>query len=179
MSGHRHGGRPGDPARPDAGRCRSVVLSSLLSLPATRKASRRTYNVSQGWISRLMARYREEGEAAFEPRSRRPHHSPNATAPATVDLVLRLRKRLTEQGHDPGADTIGWHLRHHRDTEVPRATIHRILVRHSAVCRIHRSDPSRPTCASRPISPTRPGSPTSPTTDSPSPTAHPAPMWRS
>ncbi len=35
-----------------------------------------------------MARYEAEGEAAFEPRSRRPNTSPTATPPATVDLVL-------------------------------------------------------------------------------------------
>lgn len=93
----------------------------------------RTYDVSQGWISRLMARYATEGEAAFKPRSRRPHTSPNATALATVELVLRLRKDLSEAGHDAGADTIGWHLLHHHQITVPRATIHRILTRHGAV----------------------------------------------
>jgi Integrase core domain len=35
------------------------------------------YGVSQSWISRLVKRYRLEGEAAFEPRSRRPHTSPS------------------------------------------------------------------------------------------------------
>jgi len=38
----------------------------------------RRYGVSQGWISRLLARYRAEGEAAFGPRSRRPKTSPKA-----------------------------------------------------------------------------------------------------
>jgi transposase len=32
----------------------------------------REYGVSQSWVSRLVARYRLEGEAAFQPRSRRP-----------------------------------------------------------------------------------------------------------
>jgi transposase InsO family protein len=86
-----------------------------------------------------MARYAVEGEAAFEPRSRRPHTSPSATPPATVELVLLLRKQLIEAGHDAGADTIGWHLLHHHQTRVPRATIHRILTRHSAVL----PDPSK------------------------------------
>jgi hypothetical protein len=43
----------------------------------------RAYGVSQGWISRLVARYRAEGEAAFWPRSRRPHTSPTAIPPAS------------------------------------------------------------------------------------------------
>ncbi|MEV3939019.1 helix-turn-helix domain-containing protein, partial [Glycomyces sp. NPDC049804] len=29
------------------------------------------YGVSKGWVSKLVARYRAEGAAAFEPRSRR------------------------------------------------------------------------------------------------------------
>nr|WP_318843266.1 IS481 family transposase [Janibacter indicus] len=89
----------------------------------------RTYGVSQGWISKLMARYRAEGEQAFEPRSRRPATSTNATPQATVDLVLQLRDQLSAQGLDAGAETIGWHLRHHHDVTTSRATINRILTR--------------------------------------------------
>ena len=37
-----------------------------------------TYNVARSWVYELVARYRAEGEAAFEPRSRRPHTSPRA-----------------------------------------------------------------------------------------------------
>lgn len=95
--------------------------------------------VSQGWISRLMARYRLEGEAAFEPLSRAPVSSPAATPPQTVELVLRLRKQLTGAGLDAGADTIGWHLTHHHATALSRATINRILVRAGAVT----PDPSK------------------------------------
>ena len=74
-----------------------------------------------------------EGDAAFEPRSRRPHSSPSATPPQTVELVLRVRKQLSEAGLDAGAETIGWHLTHHHRVTVSRATIHRILARHGAV----------------------------------------------
>ena len=31
----------------------------------------RSYGVSHGWVSKLVARYRLEGEAAYEPRPRR------------------------------------------------------------------------------------------------------------
>lgn len=117
---------------------RRLVITAVLAGSSQSEVAR-TYGVSQGWISRLMARYREEGEAAFEPRSRRPHSSPNATDPATVELVLRLRKELIEQGHDAGADTIAWHLRNRHDIEGPRATIHRILTRAGTVT----PDPSK------------------------------------
>ncbi|MGH3584772.1 MAG: helix-turn-helix domain-containing protein [Pseudonocardia sp.] len=91
------------------------------------------YGVHRSWVYRLKARYEAEGEAALAPRSRRPNSSPQATAPETVELVLLLRKQLAEQGLDAGADTIGWHLTHHHQITVSRATIHRILARHGAV----------------------------------------------
>jgi transposase InsO family protein len=107
---------------------RRLVITAVLAGSSQSEVAR-TYGVSQSWISRLMARYATEGEAAFEPRSRRPHTSPNATDPATTELVLRLRKQLTEAGLDAGADTIGWHLTHRHQVTLSRATIHRILTR--------------------------------------------------
>lgn len=91
------------------------------------------YAVSKSWVYELLTRYRAEGEAAFEPRSRRPKSSPTATPPDVVDLVLLLRKQLTDVGLDAGADTIGWHLHHRHGVELSRATIHRILTRNSAI----------------------------------------------
>jgi transposase len=34
----------------------------------------RAYGVARSWVYTLLARYQAEGEAAFEPRSRRPTH---------------------------------------------------------------------------------------------------------
>ena len=86
-----------------------------------------------------MARHRAEGAAAFEPLSRAPKSSPASTPPKTVELVLGLRKQLSEAGLDAGADTIGWHLAHHHATVLSRATINRILVRAGTVT----PDPSK------------------------------------
>jgi transposase InsO family protein len=91
------------------------------------------YGVSRSWLYELRARYRAEGDAAYAPRSRRPNTSPAATAPQTVELVLLLRKQLSESGLDAGADTLGWHLAHHHRITLSRATINRILARHGAV----------------------------------------------
>lgn len=93
----------------------------------------RDFGVSRSWLYELLARYRAEGEAAFEPRSRRPRTSPTATPPDTVDLILTLRKQLRDDGLDAGADTIVWHLLHHHGLTVSRPTIHRILSRHGEV----------------------------------------------
>jgi transposase InsO family protein len=87
----------------------------------------RAYGVSKGWVSKLVTRYRTEGATAFEPRSRRPRSSPNATDPATVELIIELRHQLLAVGLDAGADTIGWHLEHHHRIVISPATIWRHL----------------------------------------------------
>jgi transposase len=92
-----------------------------------------TYGVSRSWVYKLVARYRAEGDTAFEARSRRPHTSPDATADSTVELILEHRRELTRQGLDAGPDTIRWHLEHHHGIRVARATIHRILTRHGFI----------------------------------------------
>jgi len=97
------------------------------------------YGVSKGWVSKLVARYREEGEAALEPRSRRPKTHPNATPPEVIELVVRLRHELSAAGLDAGPDTIGWHLRHHHQVQVSAATISRQLTKAGLVV----ADPSK------------------------------------
>jgi transposase InsO family protein len=87
----------------------------------------REYGVSQGWVSRLVARYRAEGDAAFEAHSRRPHTSPARLSQSTIDLILHLRKELASKGLDNGPVTIAWHLRHHHKVRVGPASIHRHL----------------------------------------------------
>lgn len=87
------------------------------------------YGVSVSWLYELLARYRREGEAAFEPRSRRPVSNPNTTPAETVDLILELREKLSTAGLDSGPDTIGWHLTHHHGVTVSRATIARHLTK--------------------------------------------------
>ncbi|MEA5457392.1 IS481 family transposase [Sinomonas sp. JGH33] len=104
------------------------MITAVLSGLSQSEAARR-YGVSQGWVSKLLARYRLEGEAAFEPKSRRPKTSPNAMPPEITDLVVGIRRRLIGAGLDAGAETIGWHLQHTHGVAVSRATINRILTR--------------------------------------------------
>ncbi|WP_433160555.1 DDE-type integrase/transposase/recombinase [Kribbella sp. CA-247076] len=111
---------------------RRLVIMAVLAGRSQSEVAR-VYGVSQGWISRLLARYAVEGEAVFEPRSRRPETSPRSTPAETIEVVLALRKQLVEAGLDAGADTIGWHLEHHHGVRLSRATIHRILTRAGAV----------------------------------------------
>jgi transposase InsO family protein len=87
----------------------------------------RAYGVARSWVYTLRARYEAEGEAAFEPRSRRPKTSPSAISGDTIELIVRLRKDLAGQGLDAGPDTIAWHLRHHHQVTVSAATVSRYL----------------------------------------------------
>jgi transposase InsO family protein len=116
-----------------------LVITAVTAEGLSQGEAARRYGVSQGWVSKLLARYRDEGEAAFEPRSRRPASSPNATAPGTVELITALRKDLAGQGLDAGPQTICWHLQHHHQVTVSPATVSRILARQGLVT----PDPSK------------------------------------
>jgi transposase len=87
----------------------------------------RSYGVARSWVCTLLARYQAEGEAAFEPRSRRPKTSPNAISEDVIDLIVVLRKELAGQGLDAGPDTIAWHLRHDHQVTVSPSTVSRYL----------------------------------------------------
>jgi transposase InsO family protein len=68
------------------------------------------HGVHRSWIYKLLARYRDGGLEALEPRSRRPHSCKHETPRETVLAVIELRHQLSEEGHDCGAQTIAFHL---------------------------------------------------------------------
>ena len=104
-----------------------LVITAVVVEGRSQSAVAREYGVSQGWISRLVTRYRREGEAAFEPQSRRPHTSPTRLAQTTIDLIVELRTKLSTAGLDAGPHTIAWHLQHHHQLQVSVASISRHL----------------------------------------------------
>ncbi|WP_405142031.1 helix-turn-helix domain-containing protein [Sphaerisporangium sp. NBC_01403] len=55
-----------------------LVITAVVIEGRSQAEVARSYGVSKGWVSKLIARYRAEGEAAFQPRSRRPKTSPTA-----------------------------------------------------------------------------------------------------
>ena len=93
----------------------------------------RAYGVSKSWVAALVGRYRADGYAALEPRSRRPHHSPTRTPDEVEDEIIGLRKWLSERGFDAGPETIAWHLERDGHTPPSTSTIWRILVRRGFV----------------------------------------------
>jgi transposase InsO family protein len=104
-----------------------LVITAVVVQGRGVRETARSYNVSPGWVSRLVARYRVEGEAAFEPRSRQPHSQPTAIPAGTVALIIRLRHQLAQRGLDAGAHTIAWHLVEQHQLTVSEATIWRTL----------------------------------------------------
>jgi transposase InsO family protein len=106
-----------------------VVITAVVLEGRPKSVVARDYGVSRRWVQKLVARYLAEGEAAFEPRSRRPRASPQRTSQATEDTIVALRKNLTEAGLDAGAETIAWHLRQQAGSAPSVATIWRILSR--------------------------------------------------
>ena len=85
------------------------------------------HGISTWFFYDLRRRWRREGDAALEPRSRAPKRVWNKTPADVEDLVVATRKRLKDQGLDYGPEEVAAAL----DTLVERppspATVYRIL----------------------------------------------------
>ena len=85
------------------------------------------HGVHRSWLYKRLARYRREGEAGLELRSRRPNTSPVKFGLEVEEAIVRLRKDLVDLGVDAGAATIQVHLAKEL-AEVPSVpTIWRVL----------------------------------------------------
>jgi transposase len=84
------------------------------------------YGVSKALVHKLHHRWLDEGDSAFEPRSRRSRASPGRTPGDVRACVLALRDTLDAGGHDAGADTIATLLAR-QGVAISRTTVWRIL----------------------------------------------------
>jgi transposase InsO family protein len=91
------------------------------------------HGVSKSWVAKMVARFREGGYEALQPRSRAPHRIPHRIPVDVEDEIIRWRKQLTDQGLDAGAATIHYHLNQTRDDVPSVATIWRVLHRRGFV----------------------------------------------
>ena len=104
-----------------------LIITAITTEHITHAEAARRYGVSASWVSKLMHRYKTEGEAAYTPKSRRPHTSPAATPEPVRELIRKIRHSLADAGHDAGAHTIAWHLNTHHGHTLSPSTIWRHL----------------------------------------------------
>jgi transposase InsO family protein len=93
----------------------------------------RRHQMSRVTFYKYRRRFRAEGVAGFQERSRRPNSSPGQTPAAVEEAVLRFRKQLLEQGLDHGPQSIVWALKRAGTPGPSRATVARILTRHGLI----------------------------------------------
>ena len=111
-------------------RLRAAVADDAVSVAALCRELR----ISRQTFYKWRARYRAEGLAGLEARSRAPRSSPQRVSAATEERIIELRKHLDELGVDAGPGTIQWHLGRAGQRLVPsEATIWRVLVRRGFV----------------------------------------------
>ena len=115
----------------------AAVTAFVAGEPVNVARACREAGVSRKTFYKWAARYRVDGLAGFEERSRRPRVTPSRTPDDVESLIVALRARLLEAGLDHGARSVQWHLEREpamRDHRVPAAaTVHRVLVRHGVV----------------------------------------------
>ena len=101
-------------------------------LPVTQVC--RQYGISRDTYYRYKARLEAEGLEGLLPKSRRPHHSPNATPAAVVGLLVAKHHQLLEEGWDAGARSVRDWLLLDGVVGIPSArTVHKILAEHGCV----------------------------------------------
>jgi transposase InsO family protein len=104
-----------------------VAVLKVVSAQLSVTAAAAQCGISRGHLHRLLRRYREGGLEAVEPRSRRPHASPQRTSVAVRDRIIELRTDLVARGLDAGPATIGWHLERAGLPVPSTSTIRRVL----------------------------------------------------
>src|SRR5215218_16195 len=109
-----------------------LIITAVTVEGRSKSEVARDYGVSRFWAQQLIKRFDAEGVAAFEPRSRRPHSSPQAVDADTEDVILRPRKEQSKHGLAAGAETIPAHLPRRGSGEGGRCAITGV----STICRI-------------------------------------------
>ncbi|GAA2236037.1 IS481 family transposase [Herbiconiux moechotypicola] len=104
-----------------------VVVLKIVAGELSVTAAAAEHGISRQYLHKLLARYRDEGLDALDPRSRAPHTSPHKVTDRIRDRIVHLRRTLTAAGADAGPVTIAWHLRDEGLTPPSTSTIRRIL----------------------------------------------------
>lgn len=91
----------------------------------------RRHGISRKTFHKWKKRFEAEGLDGLQPRSRRPHRSPQRISAEVEEAIVALRKEQLDDGLDAGPATIRWLLGKRRLAYPPpsEATIWRVLVR--------------------------------------------------
>lgn len=112
---------------------RQMVVDAVLLEGRSVRDVASSFGVSKSFVAKMVARYREGGSGALEPRSRAHRHDPQKSSPEIEERVVSLRKELADYGVDNGAATIHVHVERELGHAPSVSTIHRILVRRGFV----------------------------------------------
>jgi len=104
-----------------------VAVLKVITHQLTVTAAAAEYGYSRQHLHRLLARYREGGLDAVDPRSRRPQSNSAATPTLVRERIVQLRLQLVTDGLDAGPVTIAWHLEQEGHRPPSTSTIRRIL----------------------------------------------------
>jgi transposase InsO family protein len=104
-----------------------VIVLTLIHEGLTPSVAALRFGVSRRYVHYLLARYKQAGLEALEPRSKRPKYNPRALTPEFRDQIIRLRTELLTQGLDAGTASIAWHLKESGHLSPAISTIWRIL----------------------------------------------------
>jgi transposase InsO family protein len=110
-----------------------VAVLQIVSKQLSVTEAAASYGFSRRHLHRLLARYRDGGLDALEPRSRRPRSNPAATPERVRERVVELRGELARNGADAGPVTIAWHLEREGLGKPSTSTIRRILHQHGLI----------------------------------------------
>jgi transposase InsO family protein len=107
----------------------------VAALPADVNLSEwcRRMGVSRQTAYKWRARFAEFGVEGLAERSRAAKRPAGRTSSDVEDQIVRLRKELSDDGLDAGADSIGWHLTQRQLPCPSVSTIWRVLVRRGLV----------------------------------------------
>ena len=111
---------------------RYVVDAVVLEGRSVREVAS-AHGISKSWVGEVVRRFRRGGYQAIEPRSRAPHHTPHRVPSTLEDEIVGLRKKLSDDGLDAGAQTIHYHLSLIHETVPAVSTIWRVLKRRGFV----------------------------------------------
>jgi transposase InsO family protein len=104
-----------------------VAVLKVVTKELSVTAAAAEYGYSRQHLHKLLARYKQGGLDAVEPRSRAPKSSPQATGEPVRARIIALRLALTRNGLDSGPVTIAWHLEQEHLPVPSTSTIRRIL----------------------------------------------------